>query len=339
MNACTKDDSPTTEVNSLTRKEDTLKNYAPEVHFEISNRLLEGKHIDCIEPDYKGNTWISSGKDLYFFHGSEEKTYTLDFPILDISIAGDETLWIGTADGGLGHLSKDTIVWYTTANSDLPRDYIPNVEVGLDGRVWFSSCAYDLGGLVVYDGKKFTLFTPDNSILNQHIVNDIGVDHQGSIYFTTTGTVTKTKVYRIANNSWKCISNEDGFYWVDGFTVGPAGTIYLLDNFLLSSSAYNNLNYLFECRNNTWKMLESDFLSVKYSFFTAIKADRRNYCWTACLNESTYDTYDLHVYNGNSWEKAPAGLFLDDKISVIEVDNNNRIWIGTDKNGVFILNQ
>jgi hypothetical protein len=86
-------------------------------------------------------------------------------------------------------------------------------------------------------------------------------------------------------------------------------------------------------------MLESDFLSVKYSFFTAIKADRRNYCWTACLNESTYDTYDLHVYNGNSWEKAPAGLFLDDKIHVIEVDNNNRIWIGTDKNGVFILNQ
>ncbi|MCK4346127.1 MAG: hypothetical protein KAX05_12655 [Bacteroidales bacterium] len=323
----------TTEDDPLVRKEDTLKDYSPVVSFNITGRMLEGKWISCIEPNYKGNTWIASGKELYYKNGSEEKTYTLDFPILDFSIAGDETLWIGTKDGGLGHLTKNGITWYTKANSGLPRDYIGNVEVGLDGRVWFSSGAHDYGGLVVYDGKKFYLFTPDNSMLNQHVIADIGIDHDGSIYIITTGKVGKTNVYRISDNSWECLGNDDGnFYWVTVFTVGPTGIIYLLEDFGLSSSSSNS-NTLFEFRDNDWKKLEADFM---LTFFTAIKADRRNYCWAANIEDNSYA---LHVYNGNSWEEPLEELFLGDKITTIETDNDNNIWIGTTQNGVFILKQ
>ena len=329
---CKKDDPQITKDNPLTRKEDTLKNYSPVIRFDISKRLLEGKHIDCIEPDYKGNIWIASGNELYYKNGSDEKTYTLDFPILDISIAGDETLWIGTNGGGLGNLSGNGIVWYTKANSGLPRDYIKNVEVGLDGRVWFSSCAGGYGGLLVYDGKKFKTFTPDNSILNQHVIDDIGIDHNGSLYVMTLGTVTKTNIYRISGDSPECLGNESGtFYWVTVFTVGPAGIIYLLEDFMLSSSSANS-NTVFEFKDNKWQKPETDFITSRLTFFTAIKADRRNYCWAANIDV-------LHVYNGNSWVEPPAGLFLNDKITTIEVDSDNKIWIGTDKNGVFIMNQ
>jgi ligand-binding sensor domain-containing protein len=334
--SCKKDDPPIPSDESLTTKEDILKNYSPAVRFDISSRLLEGKHIDCIEPDYKGNTWIASGKELYYFKGSEEKTFTLDFPILDICIAGDETLWIGTNGGGLGHLSKTGITWYTKVNSGLPRDYISNVEAGLDGRIWFSSCAHDLGGLIVYDGKSFTPHTPDNSILNQNVIDDIGIDHNGSLYVITSGKVGKTNIYRISDNSWECLGNETGtFYWVSAFTVGPAGIVYLLEDFMLSSSSINS-NTLFEYRRNTWKELKAGFMTSRITFFTSIKADRRNYCWAASINGNSYV---LNVYNGSSWEEAPAGLFLNDKITTIEADSDNRIWIGTDKNGVFVLNQ
>jgi ligand-binding sensor domain-containing protein len=333
---CKKDDPLLTKDDPLIRKEDILKDYTAAVRFEISSRLLEGKHIDCIEPDYKGNTWIASGKELYYFNGSEEKIYTLDFPILDISIAGDETLWIGTNGGGLGNLSKTGFIWYTKANSGIPRDYIGNVEAGLDGRVWFSSCAYDLGGLIVYDGKKFILSNPDNSILNQNVIDDIGIDHYGSLYIITTGKVGKTNIYRISDNSWVCLGNETGtFYWVSAFTVGPAGIIYLLEDFMLSSSS-TNTNTLFEYRRNAWQEMKAGFMTSRITFFTAIKADKRNYCWAASIDSNSYV---LHVYNGNSWEEAPAGLFLNDKITTIEADSDNRIWIGTAKNGVFILNQ
>ncbi len=335
--SCEKDDPLITEDNPLIRKEYTLKDYSPEVSFEITGRMLEGKPITCMEPNYKGNTWIASGKELYYYkNGSEEKTYTLDFPILDISIAGDETLWIGTNGGGLGHLSKNGITWYTKANSDLPRDYISNVEVGLDGRVWFSSCAHDLGGLIVYDGKKFSLFTPDNSILNQHVIADIGIDHNGSIYIKTSGKVGNTNVYRISDDLLECLGNENGtFYYVTVFTVGPAGIIYLVEDFSLSSSGIY-YNTLFEFRNNTWNKLDADFMSFRVTLFTAIKADRRNYCWAASIKDNSYV---LHVYNGNSWEEAPEGIFFGDKITTIETDSDNNIWVGTAQNGVFILKQ
>ena len=332
-NSCEKDDHQIIEDDPLIRKEDTLKDYSPVVSFDITGRMLEGKRIDCIEPNYKGNTWIASGKELYYKNDSIEKTYALDYPILDFSIAGDETLWIGTKDGGLGHLTKNGITWYTKANSDLPRDYINNVEVGLDGRVWFSSGAQYLGGLLVYDGKKFTLFTPDNSILNQHVIDDIGIDHNGSMYVVTYGKVGKTSVYRITDNSWEYLGK---FYWVSVFTVGPAGIIYLVVDFSLSSSARLYENTIFEFRNNTWYKLEADFMSSPITLFTAIKADRRNYCWAASIEG---DSYVLHVYNGNSWEEAPEGLFLGDKITTIETDMDNNVWIGTSQNGVFILKQ
>lgn len=321
-----------TKDDPLTRKEDTLKNYSPAVRFDITSRMLEGKHIDCIEPDYKGNTWVSSGKELYYYkNGIEEKTYTLDFPILDISIAGDETLWIGSYGGGLGHLTENGINWYNKANSDLPRDSIWNVEVGLDGRVWFSSCAHDRGGLVVYDGKKFDLFTPDNSMLNQHVIFDIGIDHNGSLY-----VVTNSKVYRISDDSWECLSNDNKtFYWIFTFTVGSAGIIYLLEDFSLSSSSGNS-NTLYEFTDNVWKKLSTDFMPTRISLFTAIKADRRNYCWLCSIDGNSYV---LHVYDGNSWQVPPAGLFLNDMITTIETDSDNKIWIGTAHNGVFILKQ
>jgi ligand-binding sensor domain-containing protein len=335
--SCKKEDVPINDDEPLIRKEDSLKTYSPTVKFEVTGRLLEGKRIDCIEPDYKGNTWIASGQELFHYkNGTLENSYTLDFSIRDISIAGDESLWIATSGGGLGHITKDAISWFTVANSGIPRDYIANVEVGLDGRIWFSSGAHDYGGLVVYDGKKFDLFTHDNSMLNQHVIDDIGIDHNGAIYVMTLSKVNKTNIYRVSEDSWECLGNENGtFYWVTVVSVSPSRIIYLLEDFMLSSTLADTNNF-YVYKNNEWKRLKPDFMNSRLSFFTALKADRRDYCWAADIEGNSYL---LHVFNGSEWESAPPGLFNGDKISTIETDFDNNIWIGTAKNGVFILKQ
>jgi ligand-binding sensor domain-containing protein len=335
--SCKKQDVPINDNEPLIRKEDSLKSYSPTVRFDVTGRLLEGKHIDCIEPNYKGHTWIASDQELFHFkNGAEENTYALDFPIRDISIAGDESLWIGTTGGGLGHLTKNGISWFSVANSGIPRDYITNVEVGLDGRVWFSSGAHDYGGLVVYDGKEFDLFTPDNSMLNQHVIDDIGIDHNGAIYVMTLSTVNKTNIYRISGDSWECLGKENGtFYWVTVVTVSPSRIIYLLEDFMLSSTLADT-NKLFVNKNDEWIRLKPDFMNSRLSFFTALKADRRDYCWAVNIEGNSYV---LRVYDGSTWEQAPQGLFNSDKIIVIETDFDNNIWIGTAQNGVFILKQ
>jgi ligand-binding sensor domain-containing protein len=330
--SCTKD-YPAGKDDPI-RKDDP-KTYSSTIRFDITNRLLEGKKINCIETDSKGNTWISSDKVLYHKNGSDLKTYTLDFSILGFAIAADETLWIGTNGGGIGHLTRRGITWYTVANAGLPRDYIRNVEVGLDGKVWFSSCAFDLGGLVVYDGKIFEVFTPENSPLNQNVVEDIEIDHDGSVYIVTSGKVGRTNIYRISDKSWDCLGDKNGtFYWVSVSTVGPAGIIYLVEDFSLSSSSINS-NSLFEYRDDNWQKIETDFIS-RLSPFTSIKADKRNYCWLAGFRGNSPV---LHVYNGESWEDSPEGIFPDDFITTIEADSDNNIWVGTAHNGVFVLNQ
>ena len=311
------------------------KNFSQLIRFDISSRFLEGKGISCIESGADSSIWITSGKELYLLKGGEKETYTLDFPILDISMAKDETLWIGTNGGGLGHLTGNGITWFTKANAGLPRDYIGNVEAGPDGRIWFSSCASDYGGLVIYNGKKFVLYTPENSPLNQHVISEIEIDKGGSVYFVTSGKVSRTNVYRISDFSWDCLGNENGtFYWVSVFSVAPSGVIYLIEDFSLSSSSIDS-NALFEYRGKTWQKVEADFISL-FSLFSSIKADKRNYCWLAGFGENSPV---LHVYNGESWVSSPEGIFPDDYVTVIEADSENNIWIGTSQNGVFVLNQ
>jgi len=208
-----------------------------------------------------------------------------------------------------------------------------NVEVGRDGRIWFSSCGSDLGGLIVYDGKKFEIYTPDNSILNQHVINNIEVDHDGSLYVVTQCYVNLSNVYRISNNSWDCLGNT--FYYITSFTVGPESIIYLLEDFAASSELFNT-NTFYEFRNDQWKKLAANFM-IWTTPVTAIKADRRNYCWAAVIEIS--GDYTLYVFDGAKWVKSPEDLFYGDMITTIRTDMDNNIWIGTANNGVFILNQ
>ena len=316
------------------QKDDLINDFPSKISFEVSGRLLEGKHIDCIDIDNKGNIYIGSGTGLYYINGSDQKSYPLDFQILDLAIAPDQTVWIGTNGGGLGHLTGKGFTWYTTANAGLPRDYVRHVEVAPDGNVWFTSCAFRIGGLGIYDGESFEFLTPENSPLNQNIIEDIEIDKDGAVYIATTGTVGRTNIYKISDKSWECLGDEKGtFYWVFSFTLGPSGTIYLVEDFSLSSAFTTNKLYLFE--DKKWQKIETNDMSM-ISFFSSLKADRRNYCWLAGSGEHSAI---LHVYDGKSWISSPEGILPDDHITTIETDIDNNIWVGTYKNGVFILNQ
>lgn len=316
-------------------KNDSVNGFQAEVRFDVSSRLLEGKKISCIDFSEKGNAWIGSGSEIYCLEGSELKTYNTGFPIMDLTVAPDQTVWIGTNGGGLGHLEGDQMTWYNGANSGLPRDVVMNVEAAPDGSIWFASCAFRLGGLGIFNGKKFTFLTPENSPLNQNIIEDIEIDRDGIVYIATTGTVSRSNIYRITGNSWECMGNEEGtFYWVMSFTISTEGTIYLVEDFSLSSLLTRNKLFRFEEGN--WENISSDD-DQQISFFSAVKADKRNYCWVTSSGE---DNPALMVFNGLTWLRSPKGLFAGAGIiTSIETDNENNIWVGTWSDGIFILNQ
>jgi ligand-binding sensor domain-containing protein len=310
-------------------------NFPTGISFKLSERMLEGKKISCIDTDHEGNVAIGSDKILYYLKDGDGDSYDLEFEIMDLAIGPDESVWIGTSGGGLGRLSGDDFTWYTNENAGLPRNYVRNVKVAPDGKIWFSSCAFRIGGLGVFDGKDFEFLTPENSPLNQNIIEDIEINKEdGSVYIATTGTVGRTNIYRISDQSWDCLGDEEGmFYWVFSFTLGQSGKIYLVEDFSLSSTMRSN--NLFQFEDDQWNKI--DFGEMPgLNFFTRMKADKRNYCWIAGSDdESAY----LHVYTGKTWITSPKNLFPDNYITAIEVDDENNIWVGTWNDGVYILNQ
>jgi len=316
------------------QKEDYINEFPAKVRFDITDHLLEGRRISCIETGNGGEVYIGSGKDLYIFDGSVQKTYTLDFSIMDVAIAADQSLWIGSDNGGLGHLENGNITWYNSTNAGLPRDFVRHVKVAPDGKVWFTSCAFRIGGLGVYNGKKFEFLTPDNSPLNQNIIEDLHIDGEGRVYIATTGTVGRTNIYRITNNSWECLGNESGtFYWIFSFALGEDEKIYVVEDFSLSSAMIGNRFHVYD--NEKWNIIEPAE-GQQFHGFGAIAADKRNFCW---LPGNTGNSAILNVFTGKTWISSPAGHFPDDIFTCISADKNNNILVGTYQNGVFVLNQ
>jgi len=315
-------------------KEDAVNHFPAEVKFDISNRLLEGRGITCIDFDSEGNPWIGSGTYLYHMEGSSLNDYNLGYPVLDLAVAPDQSVWIGTNGGGLCHFRDGQTTWYTKENAGLPRDLVMNVEAAPDGRIWFASCAHKLGGLGIYDGKGFTFLTPENSPLNQNIIDDIEIDSDGIVYISTSGTVGKSNIYSIDGNKWKCLGSEEGtFYWVFNLSISPSGMIYLVEDFSLSSTMQTNKLHRYS--RNEWENIPLEE-GRQIGFFGITGSDRRNYCWVPSAGR---EGLFMMVYTGKKWEISPADFITGDIITAIEADNDNNMWIGTDTDGICMLNQ
>jgi len=316
------------------KKEGYVDNYPADVIFGITARLFKDKKIDCIKTDRKGNIYVGSDKELFVVKGANQESYSIGSPVLDIAVGRDNIIWIGTSGKGLGRFDGKKIIWYNKDNSGLPRNYVAQVETDNDNRIWFSSCAYKIGGLGIFDGHKFDFLTPENSPLNQNIISDMEVGPDGAVYIATSGKVNLTNIYRIKDKSWQCLGDENGtFYWIFTFTVTPSGKIFLVEDFSLSSLFEENRLFCFD--NNEWHEI-NEKNQPKIPYMAVIKSDKRNYLWLAGYEKNSAV---LYVYNGKSWIRSPEGLLPDDIITVIETDYENNIYLGTYRNGIFILKQ
>jgi ligand-binding sensor domain-containing protein len=321
---------------STCEKDSSSDKYPEAINFDISYRLLSGRKIACLDINQEGDLCAGSDNKLILIDRlKDQKIINLDYEITDVAMAQDGSVWAGTNGGGLARINENGIRYYNSVNSGLPRDYVSEVEIAPDGKVWFTSCAFNIGGLGIYDGRKFEFLTPENSPLNQNIIFSLDINSDGVVYLATSGKVGRTNIYRITGRRWECLGDEGGtFYWVFSFDAGPSGLLYLIEDFSLSS-AFHTTNNLYELHDDKWKLVDLDNISG-IGFSARVALDRRNYCWIA---DHKNGSIVLNVYNGRSWESSLPGTFPDDFITTIKVDHENNIWLGTYQNGIIVLNQ
>ena len=311
-----------------------LNKFSEEINFDISEWVLKGENITCVDFDKDGNAWIASGSNLIFYDGLNMQSYSAGTVIQDVSVAPDGKVWLGTKEKGLARFSKGEFTFFTSENAGLPRDYVHEVEVAPNRKVWFSSSAHNLGGLMCYDHGTFSLFTPENSIMNQHVIQNLKVDRDNQVFFASMGTVGSAAVFRIDNqNNWKQLNEEGGFYWVSAVDLTSKIEPVLTTDHSLSSCMGCYENEVFIYQNGKWQNIETDF---EVGFFNRMFVDKRDYIWVQGNKQGDYSSY--FVYDGLNWHRSAEGQIPEVFIKSVKVDNQNNIWFCTDE-GIFILKQ
>lgn len=318
---------------SCNEKNDFPDTYKSEIKFDVSEHILDGKSVSCVDFDSEGVAWIGTGSSLISYKRKEIGSWDVGSDIRDLSVGPDGKIWIATKDRGLALFDDGKFTYFTMQNSGLPRDLIIDVEAAPDGTVWFSCSAHMLGGLMHYDGKKFDLFTPENSILNKNLITDIRIDNKGNVFVSTGGTVTEVNVYKIdSRNRWTALSGES-FYWIGALDVNSKSEAIVATDHSLSScmGCYTNAVYVY--RDKKWNTLKAEFeLNYVYCMFV----DKRDYIWVLGSKEGDYQSY--FVFDGQDWHRSKKGQIPEDFIYSVKVDPYNNIWFCTNK-GIYILNQ
>lgn len=312
-----------------------LNEFSEEINFDVSEWILKGENITCIDFDKDGNAWIASGSNLIFYDGLDTQSYSAGTVIQDVSVAPDGRVWLGTKEKGLARFYKGEFTFYTSENAGLPRDYVNEVEVAPNGKIWFGSSAHKLGGLMCYDNGTFSLYTPENSILNQHVIQNLEVDRDSRVYFASMGTVGNAVVFRIDHqNNWKQLGEESSFYWISSLAIDSKDEVFVAVDYSLSSYSGHE-NYLAFFDGKKWKKLEADFY---FSILPRMSIDKRDYLWVYGYGTVEGDHRGYFVYEGQNWHRSAEGQIPEVFIKGVSVDHQNKIWFCSDE-GIFILRQ
>jgi hypothetical protein len=142
-----------------------------------------------------------------------------NYVIFGLSMAKDNTLWVGTYGGGLSAFKNGKFTTYTT-NNGLTNNEVRNILEANDGSIWI--CTND--GLNRFKNGKFTNYTIENG-LSYNIVYTIFEDENKVIWIGTYGgglnrlkdgrfTVFTTKDGMYDNTVFQIIEDKQKYFWL-----------------------------------------------------------------------------------------------------------------------------
>lgn len=220
---------------------------------------------------------------------------------------------------------RDTSVWvdFQSSNSAIQSNLLTSISVDNYNTKWIGTLNT---GLINFNEIEFKNYNTANSQILSNQINCIAVNFDNSIWI---GTNNGLSIY--SNNSWRSYStnnsdlpndnvnsitfDEFGFAWI-GTNNGFArfnGTLW---------QKYNYLSPHFE-----------------YLWVTDLTFDHSGNLWIGSNN------FGVLKFNGISFEEFPDSVYslLTDRITSLDVDNLNKVWIGQQLNsnsrgGISILN-
>ncbi len=156
---------------------------------------LPSNFVWDIEEHPKGTLWFATDKGVAVYSNGKWKIYNmrntgLGLPgdsVWDIFLDREGHLWFAT-DRGVGWFDGKSWKNITRRNSSMKNDSTSCVLLDSKGRLWIGTRSgyFTKGGLVLYDGRRFTFFHKSDGLPHED-VNCLFEDSKGRLWVGTRG--------------------------------------------------------------------------------------------------------------------------------------------------------
>ena len=307
------------------------------------NSIKRGQgNVHCSLQDKKGNLWFgTTDQGVFRYDGKSFTNFTTRDGMKSnavFSMVEDKkgNIWFGTSAGlslydgksfayiPLSFTKGDYVYPSTSSNSEIPTENgVTSILEDKSGKLWFGT---DIG-VYCYDGKVFTRFLDNQSVINSNkltlqLVQCMLEDKQGNIWFTT-------KLEGVCRYDGKSIINykPNDELWFRGLLEDKNGNIW-------AGTRYKGV-YRYDGKTFIKLLQNGSFDS--YTVLSIIQ-DKSGYIWfgTEAGDESKRETEGgIWRYDGKSFQNLSKKDDLSHPAvwSILE-DKSGNLWIGTRNTGL-----
>ncbi|MGZ9897633.1 two-component regulator propeller domain-containing protein [Shewanella gaetbuli] len=333
--------------DGLNRYDEKTKQF---LHFNAPEFGLPTSGINAISEDHNGNIWLASTNGIYIFSARNlsliEHIDVGDKGLLEENVTGlfldnRSRLWVSHQAGMQLYLPEQSTLIPFEFPATIKVNAINNITNGNENSLWLTTEHGKLVHLKLSDNNQAISAKPHDIYFPEHLKNsdisDLLLDIDGKLWlgFQQSGVAAYSpETHQIEHYSYSpsnvtSVSSElITSLWIDEdrqLWIGTRGSG--LSRADLFSLAFNTINqYSFKDKN----LFDTDIRSIY--------RDKQQTLWIGTAT-GLYIAHEDNNRNitGFSLFSHPS---FDDKsfISFIKQDNQNRLWIGTRGNGLYLLN-
>ncbi len=277
---------------------------------------LADSHIRCINQDREGNMLFGTKETgLLVYKGSQFVTYSIKdglaneqvWAILKDNLGND---WIGTNEG-ISVFKDGKLINTYNEDKGIPYQQVRFIKADKNGKIWAGTWG---GGVMEFNAKvnRFEMNYRVNSYMNQPLITAMTIDKSNNLWVGTTDGLV---YYEINNQLTDRLTQSNG---IAGNEISALFTDS--KNVVWVGSRGKGITKI------TGANIEKVELNQKITA-TSIIEDTKGNLWIGTEGKGVL------VFNGDKIIKkygVTNGL-LSDYISLLNIDDNGNIWIGTNK--------
>lgn len=283
--------------------------------FGKENRYMRNA-ITTLAQGKNGNIWIGTyGDGMYCFNGKE--FYRVDLQkelykqtVLDIYIDHNQDIWIATLTRGVAHYNaKDKSFTWFTDKEGLSNNHVRSICQDNSYSYWFGTSG---GGVANYGGKQFTAYDEDAGLAANFIYS----------------------VFRDSKGRMWVGNGQKGVTMIDGNTFTNFHSGNLFENVKVKSITEDTSGnvYFGTDGQGIYKYDGEAFENIpafKKHYIRDIKTDREGNLWVATAGSG------IVKWNGKLLARfMVSDGILQNRVNCLHIDKMDRIWYGTEENGV-----